>query len=113
MSHETIRKQLLARRHELNQRVHHIARRVSRADNPLPSDFSEQATERENDEVLEALGAAGRQELIQINRALDRIDAGEYGFCADCGAEIPERRLAALPFTTLCVRCAERRDRSA
>ena len=107
---DEIRAQLLKRRDELNQRIHDITQNVRHADEPLSSDFSEQATEREQEEVLDALGEAGRRELSQINRTLARIDAGDYGICAECGAEIPEARLKILPNTEYCVSCAEKHD---
>ncbi len=106
--YESIRQQLLKRRDELNQRIHEITQNVRHADAPLSSDFSEQATERENEEVLDALGEAGRQELSQVNRTLARIDSGEYGICAACGEPIPEERLAILPNSEYCVACAEK-----
>lgn len=45
--------------------------------------------------------------LFQIDRALSRIEAGEYGECASCGDEISPLRLQARPFTHLCVQCKE------
>jgi RNA polymerase-binding protein DksA len=109
--HNAIRKKLLHRRHELNERIHEITRDVRHVDGPLPSDFSEQATERENEEVMDALGAAGRQELSRINRALARIDNDEYGICAECGEPIPEARLEILPTSEFCVACAEKQGK--
>ena len=106
--HDTIREKLLQRRQELNERIHEITRDVRHTDGPLPSDFSEQATERETEEVMDALGAAGRQELSRINRTLARIDNDEYGICADCGESIPEARLEILPTSEFCVSCAEK-----
>lgn len=44
-------------------------------------------------------------QLEQIQWALQRIDDGSYGLCEDCGAEIPEDRLVALPLATRCLRC--------
>lgn len=110
LEYETIRQQLLKRREELNRRVNKLADKSRHIDDPLPPDFSEQAVERQNDEVLDALGEVGRRELIQINRALASIDAGEYGTCARCGSTIPEQRLEILPYSDLCVSCAERED---
>ena len=109
--HLHIREKLLKRRDELNRRIHEITDNVRHTDGPLPSDFSEQAVEREEEEVLDALGEAGRRELSQINRTLARIDAGEYGICAECGVEIPEARLEVLPHSEFCVSCAEKLDR--
>jgi DnaK suppressor protein len=48
--------------------------------------------------------------LAQIETALERLVAGTYGRCAACGAPITPSRLAALPYATRCVTCADRRD---
>lgn len=46
-----------------------------------------------------------RKLLRKIEEALDRIDHGEYGFCADCGTEIGIRRLEARPTAVKCIDC--------
>lgn len=55
-----------------------------------------------------ALAAQRRHghELARIDAALKRIEAGDYGWCVQCDAEIPERRLALDPAAPLCVQCA-------
>lgn len=108
---DTIREKLLARREELQRRVRKIKDEVRHVSGPLSSDFAEQAVERENEEVLDALGEAGRQELRQISAALERIDSGDYGTCVGCGDAIPWPRLEVLPFSNQCVSCAEDADR--
>jgi len=45
--------------------------------------------------------------LDQINQALSRLDEGAYGYCLECGEEIPEQRLRALPFAIRCKDCEE------
>ena len=50
-------------------------------------------------------------ELRRIDTALARLSEGSYGLCEDCGAEIAEGRLQALPFTRLCVTCQSDRER--
>ena len=47
-------------------------------------DSGEQAIERENDDVLEALGGLARSELEKINTALERMERNEYGICTLC-----------------------------
>lgn len=47
-------------------------------------------------------------QLRRIAAALARIDEGEFGFCIECGDEIPERRLELDPAVPLCVGCAGR-----
>ena len=45
--------------------------------------------------------------LRRVREALVRLDAGEYGYCAECGGEIAEGRLRALPFAVRCTACEE------
>jgi len=47
----------------------------------------------------------------QIREALERLDTGKYGICERCGKEINARRLAALPYVTLCIEDQEIVDR--
>lgn len=111
--YEAIRERLLERRSELEHRIERITEDVRRTGKPLDQDFAEQAVERENDEVMDALGAAARAELQQIRKALKRIDNSEYGFCVDCGEPIPLKRLETLPFSERCVACQEKDDAGA
>jgi DnaK suppressor protein len=48
--------------------------------------------------------------LNKINDALTRLEHGEYGNCFDCGEEIAEKRLRALPFAVRCKDCEETRE---
>ena len=50
------------------------------------------------------------QTLVHIDQALQRVVAGTYGACAQCGAEIAEARLKAVPFATLCRGCQEAQE---
>ncbi|MBI3603709.1 MAG: TraR/DksA family transcriptional regulator [Nitrospirae bacterium] len=45
-----------------------------------------------------------------IDEALTRLDDGTYGVCAECGVEISEKRLEAVPFAKLCVVCQSRQE---
>ena len=47
-------------------------------------------------------------QLNAIASALERMDAGTYGVCANCGRPIPQARLEVRPFATHCVACAEK-----
>ena len=48
--------------------------------------------------------------IRKINEALRRLEEGGYGFCFDCGGEISEQRLRALPFAVRCKECEEARE---
>ena len=98
------KQQLLERKAELTKRVDAIDRDIKHED--MTSNWTEQATERENDEVLESLGVASEDELSKINNALKRIESEDYFTCSVCGKEIPPERLELLPFSSTCVNCA-------
>lgn len=72
----------------------------------LEKDFEEQASQTQNDEVVDSLEAETRAELQQIDHALERIDQGIGDECEQCGNDIDPRRLQVLPYTTVCVDCA-------
>jgi len=69
-------------------------------------DSAEQAQERENDEVVDAIGNETAQSIRAIQAALGRIEAGSYGVCMNCGEDIASARLKAVPEATCCVDCA-------
>src|SRR5881398_1151477 len=48
--------------------------------------------------------------LNKINDALTRLEQGDYGNCFECGEEIAEKRLRALPFAVRCKDCEEARE---
>lgn len=100
------RKILLDLKREVSKRLNTIDRDIRHEG--MSADWSEQASERENDEVLESLGNSSEQALELIKFALMRIDDGSYFYCSECGEEIPRARLDLLPFTPHCVNCAER-----
>ncbi len=58
--------------------------------------------DRELDLVL---SAQARFAVAEIDRALAKVDAGNYGLCEQCGQPIPQARLKALPYAALCVAC--------
>jgi DnaK suppressor protein len=80
-------------------------------DEAPPADWSELAIHQENDEVIESLDERTQEQMVSIKQALRRMDAGEWDTCSDCGEEIQAARLEALPTTTLCVLCAEAREK--
>ena len=50
------------------------------------------------------------EQLLDIDRALERIDEGTYGICANCGKPIQAERLEALPWADLCIDCQRKSD---
>jgi RNA polymerase-binding protein DksA len=97
---------LLDMKQDITNRINAIDRDIRHEG--MTADWSEQASERENDEVLESLGNSSELELLKVNYALKRIEDGSYFQCDECGADIPPARLELLPFTAHCVDCAEK-----
>jgi DnaK suppressor protein len=71
------------------------------------ADATQQAIEREM-----ACRDLDRNALLarDIRAALQRIADGSYGYCTKCDEPIPEKRIAAVPWTALCLSCQEKRD---
>jgi DnaK suppressor protein len=50
--------------------------------------------------------------LDKIDKALAKIETGEFGVCEECGEEISVKRLEARPETLLCIKCKEDQERA-
>jgi DnaK suppressor protein len=68
-------------------------------------DSVDAAVDSANDEICSLLAEIESRELAGIEQALQRISEGRYGRCECCGDRIPAVRLAALPYTTRCIKC--------
>ncbi len=94
----------------LEDRLSKLGVRVSKIEsdlrNPGSRDWTDRASEKENEEVLEQLNATERIEIEEIRAALVRIREGTYADCAKCGDPIAPKRLEALPYTNSCISCA-------
>jgi DnaK suppressor protein len=62
------------------------------------------------DEIEFALIQMKSETLNKIDDALVRLEQGDYGNCFECGDEIAEKRLRALPFAVRCKDCEEARE---
>ena len=62
------------------------------------------------DDIEFALIQMKAETLQKINEALARLEGGKYGYCFECGEEIAEQRLRALPFAVRCKDCEEARE---
>lgn len=101
-----VRSELMQKHTELSERLSRIRRDRLHTDQPLDPNFSEQAIQQENDEVLDRMQATTDASLQQLTHALARLDAGAYGVCEHCGKKIETARLSALLEATSCSSCA-------
>lgn len=72
----------------------------------VPSHIADMGSDTfEQDNTILLMNNEG-ETLAQIESALERVEAGAYGFCTECSGKIPKMRLNAIPYTPHCVRCA-------
>ena len=76
-------------------------------DNHL-ADIATHTYDRELDSTLEE---SEEQHLSHIDAALNRIEAGTFGICTNCGRPIGLERLEAMPWVTLCIDCKRKAER--
>ncbi len=102
--HGALKAQLQERLAAMQSRLASIKRDVTA---PHSGDSAEQAQERENDEVVDAIGNETAQTIRDLALAIERIEEGSYGLCEVCGEDIAPGRLEAIPEATRCVNCAD------
>jgi RNA polymerase-binding protein DksA len=109
--YEEVRQTLCVMLEELNLRLDRITNNVRHSDVPLEKDFAEMATQNENNEVMDYLGNSAKTEIAMIKQAIARIDNGQYGMCQVCDEPISKERLEALPYSSMCIKCASKAER--
>lgn len=72
----------------------------------MPIHMADLGTEAFEQEFTLRLVENEEETLRQIDASLERIEDGTYGRCEECGTQIPEARLSAIPYATCCVKCA-------
>lgn len=76
----------------------------------MPIHMAELGSDNFEQEFTLSLMQTEEDTLGLIEEALVRIEGGEYGKCIECEGAIPKTRLNALPFTPVCVRCAQKME---
>lgn len=104
MAYEALKAQLEEKLATLQVRMQSVRRDLTREHS---DDSAEQAQERENDEVIDAIGNETARSVHLIRAALDRMEDGSYGKCERCGQDIGHKRLQVVPEASHCVNCAE------
>jgi RNA polymerase-binding transcription factor len=83
------------------------------ADDSAGDDVADAGTKAAVSDLDEAELRFITQRRQQMERAMERLDAGGYGLCERCGREIPAERLALFPHATSCVTCKQNAERFA
>ena len=92
----------------------HAALRKSGAEgaesSSMPIHMAELGSDNFEQEFTLGLMEAEEDTLGLIEAALERIDGGSFGRCVECDGAITKARLNAIPYTPVCIKCAEQRE---
>ncbi|HSC34090.1 MAG: TraR/DksA C4-type zinc finger protein [Candidatus Dadabacteria bacterium] len=108
---DDVKKMLLQMRKELLLEVTQTMRAESDHLKFDIGDFYDHASTDRDRELALMLADREREKLTHVDDALKRIESGTYGICESCEEEIDRERLAAMPFTKLCLSCQEDLER--
>ena len=111
--YDELKQMLEERRREIVNEVQGRIRGVRADGAEKPHEVVDQGETSEADiqeDIEFALIQMKAETLNKINEALARLEEGRYGHCFECGEEISEQRLRALPFAVRCKDCEEARE---
>jgi DnaK suppressor protein len=114
--YDELKVMLEERQRELTQEVQGKIRGVRAEGAEKPHEVMDQGETSEVDiqeDIELALIQMKAETLNKIHEALARLEEGRYGLCFECGDEIAEARLRALPFAVRCKDCEEARENAA
>ena len=78
--------------------------------NAMPIHMAELGSDNFEQEFTLGLMEAEEDTLALIEAALERIDGGSFGRCVECEGQITKARLNAIPYTPVCIKCAEQQE---
>ncbi len=107
LEEERTRLRALLEEHELERENARLAESAAeRSPDPSSAEGGSMAFEYEKELSVDA----NTEDLLRkAENALERLEQGAYGICESCNTAIPVARLEVLPYTTLCIECAQRR----
>ncbi|HEV2861637.1 MAG TPA: TraR/DksA family transcriptional regulator [Pyrinomonadaceae bacterium] len=108
---KSYRDRLLERRETLFSQVTEAEMSSRERDLEATQDPADMAANAYTKELLISMSANDRKLLELIDEALERVEAGEYGECVNCGEPVQERRLDAVPWARYCLKCQDLQER--
>ncbi|MDZ7289220.1 MAG: TraR/DksA family transcriptional regulator [candidate division KSB1 bacterium] len=103
-------KKILEERDRIVASLTHHEVEFESATSSRSAEFEEAARLDKDREYISGLLTMDTEELADINESLKRILDGTYGKCVDCGNDIPEARLEAMPSTLRCLDCQKQNE---
>ena len=106
-----LKKTLLKEREEIVGEVRQIFESSKEMGQDGIQDIGDEAANIYNKQVLLSLTESERMRLQEMDEALDRIEAGTYGICEECGEPIGLKRLEVRPVAKYCVPCLSKMEK--
>jgi len=108
---EKFRQDLLEKKKEVEERVEQLKNGdIHTNKDDLYDDVDAASVDADHNMLFRIRGREAHL-IKKINEALEQIDAGTYGTCADCGEDINIERLKARPVAPLCIACKEEQEK--
>lgn len=104
---EALRARLLEQRQEIVNMYNQDVRAGQESTDEPTEDIVDRANNSYNRELMFSISDSERLLLLQIEDALNRMNAGTYGRCTNCGNGIHPLRLDAVPWARFCIDCQE------
>jgi DnaK suppressor protein len=106
-----LKKILLKEREEIVGEVRQIFESSKEMGQDGIQDIGDEAANIYNKQILLSLTEGERMRLQEMDEALDRIEAGTYGICEECGEPIGLKRLEVRPVAKYCVPCLSKMEK--
>ena len=104
---DDIRRKLFTQRRELFRQAAQTEDELRWLETDVESEVEERGQEESMVRLLDRLDGRAKAEIEEIDRALVKLEAGQYGRCEQCGKDIPQPRLAVVPAAAMCMTCAQ------
>jgi DnaK suppressor protein len=104
---EIIRKRLVSRRDEITDLYMNDLRAGQKLSDSGVEDLIDRANDAYNREFMLSLSGSERDALLEVEKAIVRLESGGYGDCDHCTETIPAKRLQAVPWARYCIDCQE------
>jgi DnaK suppressor protein len=107
---DEFRKLLAAKKESIIRKLTDTITESKEMESNVAQDLVDKAETSYTKEFLLSLSDGEREQLLQIDEALKRLDHGDFGLCQVCHKEIGTKRLKAIPWTSLCINCQEKAE---
>lgn len=94
---------LLALKEEYQSRIAKLSDHMAHPQDQLNQHWDDQAVAITHNEMRKSLLIEAEEGLSKVNAALRRMETGNYGICTECGEDIEEGRLSAVPYASRCM----------